>query len=183
MSYLKNKVSVISLENEVIMDMLNYKVNVSNHSDEPDHKRERLKKLMRVGIKQELTEKQRNCLLKRYIENMSVNDIAESMNICPATVYKHIKKAKERLARLYELSLVDGNDIDEPISKKKLLEKIMRFGIEQELTEKQRKCFLERYSQKMSVKDIANEMGVVPANVYKHIRKAKKQIEMLYNYL
>ena len=183
MSYLKNKVSVISLENEVIMDMLNYKVNVSNYSDEPDPKRERLKKLMRAGIKQELTEKQRNCLLKRYVENRSVKDIAEEMNLTPKNVYKHIKKAKERLARLYELSLVDGNDIDEPISKKKLLEKIMHFGIKQELTEKQRKCFLERYSQKMSVKDIANEMGVIPANVYKHIRKAKKRIERLYSYL
>lgn len=101
MSYLKNKVSVISLDDKGIIDILNYKVNVSNHSDEPDSKRERLKKLMRVGIKQELTEKQRNCLLKRYVENRSVKDIAEEMNLTPANVYKHISKAKKRIARLY----------------------------------------------------------------------------------
>lgn len=96
-----NKTSIISIENEAVMDALSYKANGLNRSGEPDIRKERLKKILRVGLKQEITDRQRDCLTKRYLENMSVNDIAESMNICPATVYKHIKKAKERLARLY----------------------------------------------------------------------------------
>ena len=178
-----NKISIISIENEAVIDALSYKANGLNRSDKVDTRKERLKKILRVGLKQEITDRQRDCLTKRYLENMSVNDIADCMNIRPATVYKHIERAKKKIARLYKLSLIDDNDIDESISKKKLPEKIMRFGIEQELTEKQRKCFLKRYSQNMSVKDIANKMGVTPSSVYKHIKKAKKRIEMLYNYL
>lgn len=178
-----NKISIISIENEAVIDALSYKANGLNRSDKVDTRKERLKKILRAGLKQEITDRQRDCLTKRYLENMSVNDIADCMNIRPAAVYKHIERAKKKIARLYKLSLIDDNDIDESISKKKLPEKIMRFGIEQELTEKQRKCFLKRYSQNMSVKDIANKMGVTPASVYKHIRKAKKRIEMLYNYL
>lgn len=178
-----NKISIISIENEAVIDALSYKANGLNRSDEVDTRKERLKKILRVGLKQEITDRQRDCLTKRYLENMSVNDIADSMNIRPATVYKHIEKAKKRLARLYKLSLRDGNDIDESISKKKLPEKIMRFGIEQKLTEKQRKCFLKRYYQNMSVKDIAESMSIRPATVYKHIRVAKKRLARLYNYL
>lgn len=70
-------------------------------TDEPDSKRERLKKIMRTGIVQELTDKQRDCMLKRYVNGMSVKDIAETMNISASNVYKHISKAKKRIARLY----------------------------------------------------------------------------------
>ena len=90
----------INLETE-IMDILNYRRSISVGEDEPDSKRERLKKIMRIGIVQELTDKQRDCMLKRYVNGMSVKDIAETMNISASNVYKHISKAKKRIARLY----------------------------------------------------------------------------------
>ena len=96
-----NKISIISIENEAVIDALSYKTNGSNRSDKVDTQKERLKKILRVGLKQEITDRQRDCLTKRYLENMSVKDIANKMGVTPASVYKHIKKAKKRIEMLY----------------------------------------------------------------------------------
>lgn len=90
----------INLETQII-DILNYRRSISVGEDEPDSKRERLKKIMKIGLIQELTDKQRECMLKRYVNGMSVKDIADAMNLKPSSVYKHIRVAKKRMARLY----------------------------------------------------------------------------------
>ena len=90
----------INLEDDV-MSFFYQKRKSFGDTDEPDSKRERLKKIMRIGIVQELTDKQRDCMLKRYVNGMSVKDIAETMNISASNVYKHISKAKKRIAKLY----------------------------------------------------------------------------------
>ena len=56
--------------------------------------RDRMKKLIAVGIDTELTDRQKDCLAMRVYQNMSVEDIAAKLGIRPTTVYKHIKKSK-----------------------------------------------------------------------------------------
>lgn len=90
----------ISLDAD-ILDFINYQKNYVGVEDVPDSKIQRLKKIMKAGIMIELTDKQKSCMLKRYVNEKSVVDIANEMDIKPATVYKHIRTAKKRLARLY----------------------------------------------------------------------------------
>lgn len=90
----------ISLDAD-ILDFINYQKNYVGVEDVPDSKRERLKKIMKIGLIQELTDKQRECMLKRYVNGMSVKDIADAMNLKPSSVYKHVRVAKKRMARLY----------------------------------------------------------------------------------
>ena len=61
--------------------------------------RNRMKKLIAIGIDTELTDRQKDCLTLRVYQKMSVEDIAAELGIRPTTVYKHIKKAKEALKK------------------------------------------------------------------------------------
>ena len=61
--------------------------------------RNRMKKLIAIGIDTELTDRQKDCLTMRVYQEMSVEDIAAELGIRPTTVYKHIKKAKEALKK------------------------------------------------------------------------------------
>ena len=61
--------------------------------------RDRMKKLIAIGIDTELTGRQKDCLTMRVYQGMSVEDIAAVLGIRPTTVYKHIKKAKEALKK------------------------------------------------------------------------------------
>ena len=90
----------ISLDAD-ILDFINYQKNYVGVEDVPDSKIQRLKKIMKTGIMIELTDKQKSCMLKRYVDEKPVVDIANEMGIKPATVYKHIRTAKKRIARLY----------------------------------------------------------------------------------
>ena len=90
----------ISLDAD-ILDFINYQKNYVGVEDVPDSKIQRLKKIMKTGIMIELTDKQKSCMLKRYVDEKPVVDIANEMGIKPVTVYKHIRTAKKRIARLY----------------------------------------------------------------------------------
>ena len=90
----------ISLDAD-ILDFINYQTNYVGVEDVPDSKIQRLKKIMKTGIMIELTDKQKSCMLKRYVDEKPVVDIANEMGIKPVTVYKHIRTAKKRIARLY----------------------------------------------------------------------------------
>lgn len=61
--------------------------------------KDRMKKLIAIGIDTELTDRQKDCLTMRVYQGMSVEDIAAELGIRPTTVYKHIKKAKEALKK------------------------------------------------------------------------------------
>lgn len=61
--------------------------------------KDRMKKLIAIGIDTELTDRQKDCVTMRVYQKMSVEDIAAELGIRPTTVYKHIKKAKEALKK------------------------------------------------------------------------------------
>lgn len=64
-----------------------------------DTKRERMKKLLKIAIKQELTQRQRDCIIMYYIKRKKVCDIAETLEIKPTTVYKHLRKGRAALKK------------------------------------------------------------------------------------
>lgn len=73
-------------------------------------KRKKMLKFIDQIIRHELTERQQDCMRYYYYENMPVKDIAELMQLRPATVYKHINKARQAIKkRLYIFDAVQNN--------------------------------------------------------------------------
>ena len=63
------------------------------------------------------------------------------------------------------------------------MKKLIAIGIDTELTDRQKDCLTMRVYQKMSVEDIAAELGIRPTTVYKHIKKAKEALKKCRKYL
>lgn len=70
-----------------------------SQSENNDNERECMRELLRVGIREELTDRQRTCLL-RYISGDRVEKIAADLGIKESAVYKRIRNAKKRLKKL-----------------------------------------------------------------------------------
>ena len=71
-------------------------------SENNDNERQCMKELLRIGIREELTDKQRTCIM-RYISGESVEKIAADLGLCVDTIYKHIRTAKKKLKKLKEI--------------------------------------------------------------------------------
>lgn len=55
--------------------------------------------LLRNIVKEELTERQKQCIFLYYGEKMKMKDIAGEMGICISSVSRHIKRAQIRIKR------------------------------------------------------------------------------------
>lgn len=58
---------------------------------------EKMKQILSLAIKCELTNRQRECMQMYYIENIKMKDIAQTLCLSPSTVTRHIKAAKSKL--------------------------------------------------------------------------------------
>ena len=63
------------------------------------------------------------------------------------------------------------------------MKKLIAISIDTELTDRQKDCLTMRVYQKMSVEDIAAELGIRLTTVYKHIKKAKEALKKCRKYL
>ena len=63
------------------------------------------------------------------------------------------------------------------------MKKLIHICMEDELTDRQKDYLTMRVYQKMSVEDIAAELGIRPTTVYKHIKKAKEALKKCRKYL
>jgi len=63
------------------------------------------------------------------------------------------------------------------------MKKLIVISIDTELTDRQKDCLTMRVYQKMSVEDIAAELGIRPTTVYKHINKAITALKKCVKYL
>ena len=70
-----------------------------SQSENNDNERQCMRELLRVGIREELTDRQRTCIM-RYLSGESVEKIAADLGLCVDTIYKHIRKAKKKLKKL-----------------------------------------------------------------------------------
>ena len=59
----------------------------------------RMQKILRIALRQELTDRQRDCITLHYIKSKNVKEIAAILSIRPATVYKHLSKGLASLKK------------------------------------------------------------------------------------
>lgn len=62
--------------------------------------RERMKKILSRAIRHGLTERQRVCVVKYYLEGMQMKDIARELGLSKSTVSRHISAAKLKLRKV-----------------------------------------------------------------------------------
>lgn len=80
---------------------------------------------------------------------------------------------------LFEKYISDGNS---NYSSREKMKKILLQAIEDELTEKQRKCLTDYYLLKKKEKEIAFELGLNPSTVSRHISMARKKLKHIATY-
>ncbi len=69
-----------------------------NSDNREEHKKNI--KIINGIINSGLTEKQRKCLTMYYKKNMNTVEISRTLDICPSTVCRHIKKAKNKIGNI-----------------------------------------------------------------------------------
>ncbi|MBQ5347490.1 MAG: sigma-70 family RNA polymerase sigma factor [Ruminococcus sp.] len=61
---------------------------------------EKMKNILRNAIASSLTERQRYCICRYYLDGIKMKKIAEELNIYPSTVSRHIDSAKRNLKKI-----------------------------------------------------------------------------------
>ena len=59
----------------------------------------RVQKLLRLAIGQELTDRQKECVMLYFYENLTEEQIGKRLGVGKSTVCRHLQKAKARLYR------------------------------------------------------------------------------------
>ncbi len=67
--------------------------------------------------------------------------------------------------------------------KRKRMKKILKVAMTNELTARQRDCIYLRYFQKLKAEEIADELDISKATVYKHIRLGMRSLKKCAAYL
>ena len=62
--------------------------------------RERMKKILSMAVLNELTERQRICIIDYYFNGKKQKEIAENLGIDSSTVSRHIIKARDKLRHI-----------------------------------------------------------------------------------
>lgn len=82
-------------KNEALFSYYLYNQGADNRPE-----RERMKRILKRAIKHELTDRQRDCLVKFYLEGMKMKEIAHALDLSNSTVSRHIKAATHKLRRI-----------------------------------------------------------------------------------
>ena len=70
---------------------------LSMSDDREDDRVRRRKKIITAAIEKELTDRQRQVVLRYFYRSMSAGRIGAELGISTATVYKHLRRAREKL--------------------------------------------------------------------------------------
>ena len=57
-------------------------------------------KILKEIIEHELTSKQRRCVIMYYKNNMNTIEISSILGVYPSTVWRHIKKSKDKIKKI-----------------------------------------------------------------------------------
>ncbi len=60
----------------------------------------KMRQLLNIALKTELTGRQRECLEMYYYKNLKMVEIASLLSVSPSTVTRHIKAAQKKLRNL-----------------------------------------------------------------------------------
>lgn len=80
------------------VDKLSYSAFCGHGTNKQDIQKR--KQIMYEALVHELTDRQRECVILYYIDNMKMKDIADKLEITPSTVTRHIKSGIKRLQNL-----------------------------------------------------------------------------------
>jgi RNA polymerase sigma factor (sigma-70 family) len=61
---------------------------------------ERMKRMISFAVNNELTERQRQCIILFYLRGMKMKEIAKKLCLSPSTVSRHISVARQKLRKL-----------------------------------------------------------------------------------
>ena len=61
---------------------------------------ERMKRILYMAIRYELTDRQRDCLTQYYLDGIRMTEIARRMNLSKSTVSRHISAATRKLRKV-----------------------------------------------------------------------------------
>lgn len=73
---------------------------LSRHGSDNRPERERMKRVLIRAIRHELTDRQRDCLTKYYLEGIKMKDIALLLGLSKSTVSRHIASATRKLRKV-----------------------------------------------------------------------------------
>ncbi len=80
------------------------------------------------------------------------------------------------------LSYSEFNRMEDNSDSRKAMKRLLRQAINNELTDKQRFCVCEHYFKNRSMKSIAEELGVNPSTVTRHIQNAQRRLKRVARY-
>ena len=83
---------------DVNTDMLSYSAFSGYGTNEKDI--DKKKSFLFEAVVNDLTNRQRDCILMYYYDNMKMKDIAKKLSLSPSTVTRHIKAAKVKLKNI-----------------------------------------------------------------------------------
>lgn len=101
--------------------------------------------------------------------------------------HKRSGKLKTKILRLTDKSLNKvfynlHNDDTANSDRRSKMKSLLNNAIANELTDRQRVCIIEHYLNGRKEKDIANELGLSPSTVCRHISTAEKKLMHIANY-
>ena len=140
--------------------------------DAADDARAEMRRLLRSGIGS-VSEKQRKYLLM-WNDGLSMTEIAKTVGVDKSTVSRVIKKAKKKIARVFETQeeldrLRDGNQLDmsDPEVARLLLSA---------LTPHQAVCFYLYFAEWLSIRQIGDLLGISHSSVCRTTHRAVVRI-------
>ena len=70
------------------------------HVSTNENSREKMKKILSMAVLNELTERQRICIIDYYLNGKKEKEIAEELGLNSSTVSRHIIKARDKLRHI-----------------------------------------------------------------------------------
>lgn len=61
-------------------------------------------RLLEVGMRRALTQRQQDCVRLYYFEGMTMEAVGETLGIGKATVCRHLRRSREKLESFFELA-------------------------------------------------------------------------------
>ena len=80
-------------------DSVEYEYANLANGDTNEGTRKRAVKILNAAINNELTGRQKICIMRYYFDGRRVDEIARELKIKPTTVYKHLKTARSVLKK------------------------------------------------------------------------------------
>ena len=71
-----------------------------HHGSTNESSREKMKKILSMAVLNELTERQRICIIDFYLNGKKEKEIAEELGVNSSTVSRHIMKARDKLRHI-----------------------------------------------------------------------------------